>query len=80
MLTEKLKAHLKRLHQYNRKPDAGINRVWRNYRLSAKQRKIEFTLDRNEFDRLVVGCMFLLRPATEQRNDWRRVSVFCTVV
>jgi hypothetical protein len=64
-MTDKFRAHLKRLHAGNRKPDAARNRVKRQYVMRSRQAGRAFLLSDAEFESLILSpCFYCGVPAT----------------
>ena len=66
----KLKAHLDRLHETNRKPEAARNRVLHAYKFGAKGRQLDFDLPDQVFDQLISqACHYCGEPPSNVMND-----------
>jgi hypothetical protein len=66
----KLKTHLDRLHEANRKPEAARNRVLHAYKFSAKRRQLVFDLSDQVFDQLITRvCHYCGEPPSNVMNE-----------
>ena len=70
MASPKLQAHLERLHQSNRKPEAARNRVLHAYTFGAKRRKLVFDLQVEKFEELILqNCHYCNAQPSNTMND-----------
>lgn len=69
-LSPRMKAHLDRLHETNKKPEAAQNRVRHAYVFGAKKRGLVFELSDEVFARLISGlCHYCGEPPSNTMND-----------